>query len=74
MGKMRREKLVALLRDAGLDDEADRAERELPERVDVDRLEGKLRSLGLRQEPIRPVGPNDGGGWGGGGIDGGGFN
>ncbi|WP_210481013.1 hypothetical protein [Naasia sp. SYSU D00948] len=70
--KIDRDEIVARLRDMGRDDDAERALKELPERVNVHRYEQKLHSYGL---PV-PYTPSDSlgrGGIGHGPIDGGGF-
>ncbi len=60
--KVHRDEIVGRLRDLGRDEDADRAEQELPERVDVHKFEGKLRSYGLGPGPFdAPEGPL---GWG----------
>jgi len=46
--KLVRDVIVARLRDLGRDEYADRAELELPEKVDVARFQDKLKSYGLR--------------------------
>jgi hypothetical protein len=56
--KLHREDVVAQLRDMGRDEEADRAERDLPERFSEKEYEGRLRSYGLGVKPFDP----DGGG------------
>ncbi len=54
--KVHRDEIVGRLRDMGRDEDADRAEQELPERVDVQKFEGKLRSYGLGPGPFEPPG------------------
>jgi hypothetical protein len=45
--QMTRDRIVAMLRDEGHGERADRAERELPEEVDAERDAGLLERLGL---------------------------
>jgi hypothetical protein len=72
MRKVHRDAIVAMLREAGQDEAADRAERELPTSVDTVRMQGKLRSLGVSLGAGLPAGGGGGGGDLGGGGDGGG--
>jgi hypothetical protein len=69
--KIRREKIIRQLREMGRDEDADRAERILPEKIDPEKDEGTLRSLGLDKR-YAPGGnfPPGGDGFGG---DAGGF-
>jgi len=68
--KLHRDDIVARLRDLGRDEEADRAEQELPERFDAHKFEGKLHSYGLGPNPFDP--PGGALGWGAAGAPGGG--
>ncbi len=51
--KINRDDIVALLREWGRDEEADRALEKLPTHVDVHRFEAELRSFGLDPEHLK---------------------
>jgi hypothetical protein len=65
---VRKSKIVKQLRRMGMDEQADRAEEILPDKVDPEKHEGVLRSLGLGN--LYSAGPMGGSGGYGGGFGG----
>ena len=55
MGEVDRDELVTRLREHGENDKADKAERELPKKVDKDKDQGLLDKLGLDDDLLDKI-------------------